>query len=472
MSTQTRIAPVALVLAISFGSVHQAGAQQKFLDKLQNAAKKTQEATQPQGTQQTPQQGAQPAQQRAAGGSLSSALGATEFNALSDHSKCFDPLKGYRSKITGDMLDSKLKAAAGLSAADRTQWQEDLAAVRAAQAAGSDDVKSPDPKDAHRYLSHLTRDEQTELNRQYGEYYNKIASGCNGQDVMGIGKKTPMNYIQGSAAADAQRAAQEKSTDNAMTCIQGLGRLRWTVMAEKLQTKMAAQKLTADERKTWEEDIAVVKQAESGATQMPMSPDPKNPMRYMMRLSQEEQMAFNQEVSTRTSERSQQCTSQQQGPSERPIQAGGLVDKSKSPANKNAVAPADDRRNRPPPPGGTLGAGNLTGLISYNECYDPLKGHLAKVTADALEAKLAKQTSLTAQQRSEWQADIASWRTAQSEGKDSATPADAANPYRWQDHFTRDERAAINKQHADFNNKIVRDCGARDSGIGSGGKKN
>jgi len=94
------------------------------------------------------------------------------------------------------------------------------------------------------------------------------------------------------------------------------------------------------------------KHGRGGATQMPMSPDPKNPMRYMMRLSQEEQVAFNQEVSTRTTERSQQCTSQQQGPAERPIQAGGLVDKSKSPANKNAVAPADDRRNRPPPPGG------------------------------------------------------------------------------------------------------------------------
>jgi hypothetical protein len=109
---------------------------------------------------------------------------------------------------------------------------------------------------------------------------------------------------------------------------------------------MGTQTLSADERKTWEEDIAVVRQAESGATQMPMSPDPKNPMPYMMRLSQEEQVAFNQEVSTRTSERSQQCTSQQRGPTERPIQAGGLVDRS-------------------------------------------------------LEAKLAKQASLTAQQRSE-----------------------------------------------------------------------
>ena len=146
--------------------------------------------------------------------------------------------------------------------------------------------------------------------------------------------------------------------------------------------------------------------------------------------------------------------SKQQGPTERKIESGGLVDRSKSPANKNAVATSnnEERRNRPPPPGGALGAGNLTGLISYNECYDPLKGHLAKVTADALEAKLAKQSSLTAVQRGEWQADIASWRAAQAEGKDSATPPDEANPYRWQDHFTRDERAAINKEHSDFNN--------------------
>ena len=62
MSIPTRIAPVALIIAISFGFLHQVGAQQKFLDKLQNAAKKTQEATQPQGAQQTPQQGAEPLQ--------------------------------------------------------------------------------------------------------------------------------------------------------------------------------------------------------------------------------------------------------------------------------------------------------------------------------------------------------------------------------------------------------------------------
>jgi hypothetical protein len=461
MSTFRTLA-VAVGLAALAISTH-AGAQQRLLDKLNNAAKKVQESAKQPATQ--------PVARGADGAVYTGQGGATDLSGLEKHNECFKPLDGYRAKITADKLEAKLGSQTGLTAEQHAAWEQDIAAVRATQAAGSDQMKSPPPADPNRYLSHLTTAEQTQLNGEFSTFYNQTMSGCQGRDVMNVGHTTPMNYVKDTTAADAQRAAQDKQTEDSMACIKSASGLRWQVMADKLQAKMGTLTLTAAERTAWEQDIAVLRQPQTGAATMPMSPDPQNPMRYMTRLSPEEQVAMNTEVGERTSTAMQQCTSNQRVV-ERPIQAGGLVDKSKSPANKNAQPTSRERpastRNAQ---GGALGAGNVTGLVEYNECYEPLRGHLAKVTAEALEAKLATQTSLSAQQRGQWQEDIASWRAAEAEGKDSATPADADNPYRWQDWLTRDERAQINGKHAAFNNQIVRDCGARDSGIGSGGKK-
>jgi hypothetical protein len=427
----------------------EATAQPKFLDKLNNAAKKLEDKNKqsPAATQPTV------------------VGGATSFTALDEQAKCNEPLKGYRSKITGDMLEKKLAAQTALTPHQRAEWQEDLAAVRAAQAAGSDDVKSPDPKDAHRYLSHLTTAEQTELNGQYGQFYNQVAGGCLGKDHMNVGHTTPMNMVKDTAAADRQQAKSDANINAMQQCFAQLQGIRWVVMAEKMQAKMTALNPSGQERQDWEADIAVVKQAQQGGATMPQSPDPKNPMRFMMRLSPEEQLAMNNDVMERTTKMQKECTEGRTGIVEREITAGGPVDRTKSPANKNATAAPKDP-NRGNAKGGALGAGKVDGLVEYNKCYEPLRGHLAKVTAEALESKLAKApASLTAQQRTEWQQDIASWRAAEQAGKDTADPADPANPFRWQDHFTNAERAAINQKHAQFNNEIVRKCDSRPSGL-------
>ena len=369
------------------------------------------------------------------------------------------------------MLETKFAAQTALARQQRSVWQEDLAAVRAAQAAGSDDVKSPDPKDAHRYLSHLTTAEQTELNGQYGKYYNEVTSGCLGKDHMNVGHTTPINMVKDTTAADQQQAKSDANINAMQQCFAQLPGIRWAVMAEKMQAKMVTLNPSGQERQDWEADIAVVKQAQQGGgTTMPQSPDPKNPMRFMMRLSSEEQLAMNTDIMERTTKLQQDCTQGRTGVVERELTSGGPVDHTKSPANKNATAAPEKNPNRGNAVSGSLGAGKVDGLVSYNKCYEPLRGHLAKVTAEALESKLAATPSVTAQQRTQWQEDIASWRAAEQAGKDTAEPADPNNPYRWQDHFTNAERAAINQKHAQFNNELVKQCDSRDSGLGSGGK--
>ena len=452
-----RVSPVCLLAAFvaTFVSCGSAIAQPKFLDKLNNAAKKL-ESSAAKGAQSAPAQSA-PAQPAGSGG-------ATDLRYLDEHQACYDPLKGYRSKITADMLEAKLGTQTGLTPQQRSAWQEDLAAVRAAEAAGSDDVKSPDPKDAHRYLSHLTKQEQTDLNGKYGARYNEVTSGCLGKDHMNVGHTTAMNMVKDTAAADRQQAKSDANIGAMQQCFAQMSGIRWAVMADQMQAKMATLDLSAQERQDWEADIAVVKQAQQGGATMPQSPDPKNPMRFMMRLSSEEQLAMNTEIMERTTKMQQECTQGRTGIVERELTSGGPVDRTKSPANRNAK-PAPQNPNRGNAAGGTLGAGKVDGLVEYNKCYEPLRGHLAKVTAEALESKLAAAPSLTAQQRTEWQQDLASWRAAEAAGKDTADPIDPSNPYRWQDHFTNAERAAINQKHAQFNNEIVRKCDSRDSGL-------
>ncbi len=450
-----------LVLAVCLTVAGAASAQGRLLERLNNAARKVEEAADRTSTPPTTRA------PTPASGAPTVVGGATSFTALDDNAKCLAPLNGYRPKITADMLEAKLKTAPNLTAEQRAAWQADIAAVRAAQAAGTDAVASPDAANPNRYLSHLTTDEQTELNRQYGVFYNEVSGRCMGADHMNVGRTTPMNYIQNTAAADRQRAQQDANMNAMQQCLAQVSGLRWQILADKLEAKMATQTLSAAERAAWEADIGVARQAQaSGGATMPQSPDPQNPMRWMMRLSPEEQLAWNTEVANQTTERSAQCTSSTPIV-EREIESGGLVDRSRSPANRNARPERQAARNTPPPQGGALGAGRVDGLKEWNECYEPLRGHLAKVTAEALETKLAAAGALSAQQRAEWEADIASWRAAEQQGLDRAEPADPANPYRWEDRFTRDERAAINGKHAQFNNQIVRDCGARDSNIGS-----
>jgi hypothetical protein len=91
-----------------------------------------------------------------------------------------------------------------------------------------------------------------------------------------------------------------------------------------------------------------------------------------------------------------------------------------------------------------------------------MKGHMARVTADKLEAKLKTAAGLTPQQRKEWNDDIASWRAAEAAGAEQPVPPDPNNPYRWQTRLTRTERQEIQMNHSAFVNKIRDECNSMD----------
>jgi hypothetical protein len=96
------------------------------------------------------------------------------------------------------------------------------------------------------------------------------------------------------------------------------------------------------------------------------------------------------------------------------------------------------------------------------KCYDPLQGHMAKVTAEMLEKRLSEAKGISAEKRKMWQEDIAAWRAAEAAGADQPDPPDPDEPYRWHDYIPKEDRQKINQQHAKFVNEINQKCAAVD----------
>src|SRR6185503_18874809 len=190
-----------------------------------------------------------------------------------------------------------------------------------------------------------------------------------------------------------------------------------------------------------------------------------------MRLTGEEQVAMMQEYSARSQEESAKCSggNKSSTPRAREIKAGGLVDKSKSPANHNAkpIPQKKDRGARTTYSddgslSAHLGATKVDAMIEYADCSNYLKGGFAGVHADYLQAKLDKAGNVPAQKRTEWEEDIAAWRAAANAGQQNPVPPDPNDPYRWYNYVTNQERAEINQKYAKMVNEMNAKCNKDD----------
>lgn len=455
--------------------------------KSEKAKKKTEEeARQKQGQQGQRGQTSPPAEGR---GSLSSALGATDARGWTDYSSCMASTAGHQEKLTAEVLQRKLAQSPNLSAQERRNIEEDIQWLNAT-AAGARNLPQPDPKHPHRWLLVLTDEEQMEINKANMQFANEVRAKCEAQygGMSQFADPSGRRRAQADSGVNAPVPVAPAPTgpsrlEEFNNCTASRQGLRWKVMADRLEAKLAAAKnLSAQERTAWEEDIAVVRAAaQSGATTTPMSPDPKNPMRYMTRLTGEDHMAVIQEYNAASQALLARCSAAARTDKSAVAggapQSGGLVP---SPDNPNAQSA---QRNAPQrqAAGGSAAGGSLSAALGatradYLErsglvaCYDRTKGHMAKVTADTLEAKLKTAQGLTPQQRQLWNEDIAAWRAAEAARAEQPIPPDPNNPYRWQSYFTRAERQEINRQHSAFVNKIVAECNAMDH-MGTGEKK-
>ena len=446
-------------------------AQAGFLDKLNQAAEKLNQASQQMQQRTQSQSQSQPqsgdpdrplhleGQGHCKGNNTATCM---DYGEVVD--QCMDPIKGYRMKVTGDLIEKKLKTEKDITAQQRKNLEEDLTAAREAEKNKTDNPTIAGDQNSQRYLMDIAEEDQIYINAEYNKFHQKIYNKCIGADHMNTGHRTEMTsgpMMSGDEAVAEFKKKKAKEREP-FDCMKNISSLRWVIIAEKLEQKLAASgNISAQERTNWEADIAAVRETLNTKAMMPAAVDPSNPMRYMLRLSSQDQLTINTEYATRSQTEMAKCSAGAgKAPEARNLASGGgLVDYSQSPANKNAkkhVEKQYDDLNK-----GRGGSTNLLALRRDAGCYDQLKGHLAKVTADKLESKLKSTSGIDTQKRKEWEEDIAAWRAAQQAGADSPNPPDPDNPYRWYDYVTNQERQQINQEHVAFNNKIIKECGDR-----------
>src|SRR6185295_16595038 len=242
--------------------------------------------------------------------------GATNLQGLTNYNACMAQTAGAQEKLTAQVLQRKLNSSSSLSAQERQRLQEDIDWLNAK--ATNPRAPAPDPRNSQRYLLAMSDEEQQEVSGAYGPFANEVREKCEAQyggmsqfsDPAGrrkapIDTRVALPDLLHATPPARQASAVEQHQD----CMSAMAGVRWQLMAEHMESKLRSMpNLSAQDRKAWEEDIAVVRAAQQGdAKTMPQSPDPRNPARYMTRLTPQDQMAMIQEQSARSQQIMANC---------------------------------------------------------------------------------------------------------------------------------------------------------------------
>jgi len=430
-----------------------------------------------------------PAIVSAAGGSPSTGLGgATNLHGLDDYNGCMAQTAGAQEKLTAQVLQRKLDSSSSLAALDRQRLQEDIEWLNAK--AANPRAPAPDPRNPQRYLLAMTDQEQMEVSGAYGRFANEVHDKCEAQ----YGGMSQFSDPAGRrhAAIDTRVAfpdllhaappvSQPSAAEQHKNCMASLGGLRWQLMAEHMEQKLGAMpNLSAQERKAWDEDIAVVRAAaQSNARTMPQSPDPNNPMRYMTRLTPQDQMAMIQEQSARSqqllagcsgsspasagggqvgAQRSQELAAMHERRRAERNNTSNTLDPGAANAEAQAWLAARPFKPRAYAAGSATQADYLdkSGALA---CYDRQKGFRAHQTTQRL---MTKRTTAAPQDRQELEAWITAWGAAEQAGKDEPAPISPTNQQGWLRFLSGPDQQEMNMANSALHDMIRRECSSMD----------
>ena len=406
--------------------------------------------------------------------------GATNLQGLNNYNACLAQTTGAQEKLTAQVLQRKLNSSSNLSAQERQRLQEDIEWLNAK--AANPRAPAPDPRNSQRYLLAMSDQEQEEVSGAYNGFANTVREKCEAQyggmsqfaDPAGrrrapIDTRVALPDLLHTAPPPRQASVAEQRQD----CMSAITGLRWQLMAEHMESKLRSMpNLSAQERKAWEEDIAVVRAAQQGdAKTMPQSPDPKNPVRYMTRLTPQDQMAMIQEQSARTQQIMATCNagtsgatavsdsrSQELAAMHEQRRTGRNVSQNLDPAAAKAEAQAwlDARPFKP----SAYTAGSATQAEYLKKsgalaCFDRQKGFRAHQNVQRLTAKRA---TVAPQDRQELDAWISAWSAAEQAGKDEPAPISASNQQGWLKFLTGADQQEMNLANSTLQNMVRTEC--------------
>lgn len=254
---------------------------------------------------------------------------------------CQSSVAGKLEHLAADRLEKKLKISPKLNARERAVWQADITALRAV--GYEKPYQPPDPKNSLQYTNGLTRDEYTAIQTTFVRYRQQVFINCERKSKNGLSTpaetekyvatlraKMPKPYEVSSiplqalpspfpksdeeleqereGAASARRA---KAQQLANKCNSGSNKIRMTLTADKMQQKLDnTHGLSAKERADFVADIKATRAAAAADSSSPKPVDPKNPYRYITRLTMDDQMAINKEFQAQYVAYLQKCTKQ------------------------------------------------------------------------------------------------------------------------------------------------------------------
>ncbi len=148
------------------------------------------------------------------------------------------PLRGYRMKVTGDLIEKKLQTEK-LTGQLRKNLQEDLAGIREAEKNKSDYPTIAGEQKSQRYLSDISDEDQVYINAEYNKFHNKIYNKCVGADHMNTGHRTEMIKEEGVSGdqAIAQYRQEQKKKREPFDCLKGVQGIRYKIMAQMMEKK-------------------------------------------------------------------------------------------------------------------------------------------------------------------------------------------------------------------------------------------
>jgi hypothetical protein len=115
----------------------------------------------------------------AAGGRNCGALGTGCADGMKPLVACMDEKNGYLWKVLADTVEAKRDRSPGLTAQQRVDIDADIAALRAAHAAGARRVEPVDPARPERYNSWLTPEEYSAAAGYASQSINDHTQACN-----------------------------------------------------------------------------------------------------------------------------------------------------------------------------------------------------------------------------------------------------------------------------------------------------
>lgn len=210
---------------------------------------------------------------------------------------------------------------------------------------------------------------------------------------------------------------------------------RTVVLIEK---KLQTEELTDQQRANLEEDLEAFKEAIKNNSDSPTIAGQKNSQRYLMDISQDDQVTINSEYGVFYQKIMNKCMGADHMGTGHRTEMNYVKDNSKEMAERKKQE-------------------NV--MVDLQACMAKTQGLRMSITADILEKKMATQ-NLSAAQQAEWQEDIALVREAAEKNQYMPQTADPMKSMRYAQKLSLDEQMAVNQEFGTQSQKLIADCSA------------